>query len=136
MAPCSSRPDSKRTREGSSQDDSIPEKRQRSVKNTRQAGTEKKNNSSKVGAIILFNYIYFYYIIIQPKKQVKLKRSMEKTLKNGGWLTDEHVQLAQEILKDQFPHVDGFQSPLLVQNDGFVPVQGEGKHFFHQLFSY
>ena len=35
---------------------------------------------------------------------------------------------AQDILKDQFPHVDGFQSPVLAQNDGFIPVQGEGKH--------
>ena len=48
-------------------------------------------------------------IIIQPRKPVKLKWSMEKTLKSGGWLTDEHIHLAQEILKDQFPHVDGFQ---------------------------
>jgi len=53
---------------------------------------------------------------------VKLKRSIEKTLKSGGWLTDEHIHPAQEILKDQFPHIDGFQSPLLAQNDGFVPV--------------
>ena len=59
---------------------------------------------------------------------MKCNQSMEKTLKSGGWLTDEHIHLAQEILKDQFPHVDGFQS-LLAQNDGFVPVQGEGKHF-------
>ena len=58
---------------------------------------------------------------------MKLKRSMEETLKSGGWLTDEHIDLAQEILKDQFPHVDGFQSPLLAQNDG--------KHFVCFLIS-
>ena len=55
---------------------------------------------------------------------------MEKTLKNGGWLSDEHIELAQEILKDQFPNIDGFQSPLLSENDGFVAVQGEGKYLF------
>ena len=55
---------------------------------------------------------------------------MEKTLKSGGWLTDEHIHLAQEILKDQFPHVNGFQSTLLAETDGFVPVQGEGKYYF------
>ena len=55
---------------------------------------------------------------------------MERTLKNGGWLSDEHIELAQEILKDQFPHIDGFQVPLLSENDGFVAVQGEGKYFF------
>lgn len=55
---------------------------------------------------------------------------MEKTLKSGGWLSDEHIKLAQEVLKDQFPHVDGFQSPLLSENNGFVVIQGEGKYFF------
>ena len=55
---------------------------------------------------------------------------MEKTLKGSGRLSDEHIDLAQEILKDQFPHIDGFQSPLLAQNHGFIPVPGEGKHFF------
>lgn len=51
---------------------------------------------------------------------------MEKTLKSGEWLSDEHNELAQEVLKNHFPQVDGLLSPLLTQNDGFVPVQGEG----------
>ena len=53
---------------------------------------------------------------------------MEKTLKSGGWLSDEHIELAQEVLKNQFPHVDGLQSQLLAQSDGFIPVQGEGNY--------
>ena len=54
---------------------------------------------------------------------------MEKILKSGGCLSDEHIELAQEVLKDQFPHVNRFQSPLLSENiiNGFVVVQGEGK---------
>jgi len=48
---------SKRMREGSSQDDSIPEKRKRSEDDTQQAGTAKKDNrsdnSSKVGGYLL-----------------------------------------------------------------------------------
>ena len=59
---------------------------------------------------------------------------MEKTLKNGEWLSDDHIELAQEVLKKQFPHVDGLQSPLLAQNDGFVPVEGEGNYCTLRLF--
>ena len=48
---------SKRMREGSSQDDSIPEKRKRSEDDTQRAGTTKKDNrsdnSSKVGGYLL-----------------------------------------------------------------------------------
>ena len=50
---------------------------------------------------------------------------MAKSVKNGVWLSDDHIQLAQEVLKKQFPHLDGLQSTLLCQNDGFIPVQSE-----------
>ena len=35
------------------------------------------------------------------------------------------MSLAQEILKGQFSHIDGWQSTLLVQIDGFIPIKGE-----------
>ena len=59
-----------------------------------------------------------------------LTRSMEKTLKSGGWLTTDHIELAQEVMKKQFSHIHGLQSPLLAQNDGFIPVQGEGNYMY------
>ena len=36
------------------------------------------------------------------------------------------MELAQDLLKNQFPHIDGLQSTLLCQNDGFIPVATEG----------
>ena len=51
---------------------------------------------------------------------------MIRNLKNGGWLDDQHIQLAQDLLREQFPTIDGLQSTLLGQNDGFIPVQREG----------
>ena len=32
------------------------------------------------------------------------------------------------LLRKQFPLIDGLQSSLLCQNDGFVPIQGEGMY--------
>ena len=51
---------------------------------------------------------------------------MARDLKNGDWLGDDHVYLAQELIRKQFPHIDGLQSTLLCQNDGFIPIQAEG----------
>ena len=51
---------------------------------------------------------------------------MIRNLKNGGWLDDQHIQLAQELLREQFPTIDSLQSSLLGQTDGFIPVQTEG----------
>ena len=50
---------------------------------------------------------------------------MKAVIKSGDWLTDEHMYLAQDILQKQFPHTEGWQSTLLVQTDGFIPVQSE-----------
>jgi len=50
---------------------------------------------------------------------------MKDILNNGEWLTDEHVVLSQELLRNQFPHINGLQSPLLSENDGFSPVANE-----------
>ena len=34
---------------------------------------------------------------------------MKKDLLKGKWLTGEHTQLAQNVLKAQFPHINGMQ---------------------------
>ena len=41
----------------------------------------------------------------------------------GDWLTDEHMFYAQELLRMQFPKIDGWQSTLLAQNNGFLPAK-------------
>ena len=47
---------------------------------------------------------------------------MRKIIETGDWLTDQHMSLKQEIPKGQFSHIDGWQSTLLVQIDGFIPI--------------
>ena len=49
-------------------------------------------------------------------------QKMKDALLRGSWLNDEHITLAQNILKLQFPSLHRFQSPLLAQTDGFAPV--------------
>ena len=51
---------------------------------------------------------------------------MASAVKNGNWFGDDHIHLAQELLRKQFPLIDGLQSTLLSQNDGFVPIHNEG----------
>ena len=58
---------------------------------------------------------------------------MVKSLKDGNWLSDRHIELAQELLRNKFSHIDGLQSPLLAQNNGFIAVQAEGNHKFVHL---
>ena len=64
-----------------------------------------------------------------PKR--KCTQEMKEILKNGEWLTDEHILLSQELLSIQFPQIDGLQLPLLAENDGFSPVQNEAIQSTH-----
>ena len=50
---------------------------------------------------------------------------MKAMIKSGDWLSDEHMYLAQAILQKQFPAIDGWQSTLLAQIDGFIPATNE-----------
>ena len=61
---------------------------------------------------------------------------MARTLKNGDWLSDEHIQLAQELLRKQFPDLDGLQSSLLCQNEGFIPIQSEGTMELYEIMEF
>ena len=56
---------------------------------------------------------------------------MKKILERGDWLTDAHMTLAQELLKKEFPFLDGLQSSLLSQNNGFIPVCFEAIQIHH-----
>ena len=66
-----------------------------------------------------------------PKKRRKLQKlppfttQMKEDLQKGKWLTDEHIQLAQKLLKAQFPHINGLQCTLLSENDGLHTQQHE-----------
>ncbi len=60
---------------------------------------------------------------------------MTSALKNGDWLGPNHIYLAQELLRKQFPLIDGLKSTLS-QNDGFVPIQNEGINTCKIIISY
>ena len=57
-----------------------------------------------------------------------LTRKMSKSLRDGDWLGDDHTELAQDLLKKQFPDIDGLQPTILSQKDAFIPIQTEGMH--------
>ena len=48
---------------------------------------------------------------------------MKKQIVDGDLLTDEHMFFAQELLRIQFPKIDGWQSTILAQNNGFLPAK-------------
>ena len=57
--------------------------------------------------------------------------TMRETLVNGEQLTDEHIDLAQKLLKKQIYHLDGLQPPVLSQRNGFTSVQHEAIQIHH-----
>ena len=56
----------------------------------------------------------------KKRKLQKFTTQMREDLTKGKWLTDEHTNLAQSLLKAQFPHINGLQS-----TDWFVAEQHE-----------
>ena len=65
---------------------------------------------------------YIIMIIILKVKVLRYTQKMKDALLRGSWLNDEHITLAQNIFKLQFPGLDGLQSPLFARTDGFAPV--------------
>ncbi len=56
---------------------------------------------------------------------------MRKTLKSGGY---EHIHLAQELLQRDYPNIQGFQSTLFSQINGFTPVDSDRESLqFHHI---
>ena len=51
-----------------------------------------------------------------------LKVADKEVLETGAMLTDKHMHPAHKLLKKKFPDIQGCQSTLLEQNNGFKPV--------------
>ena len=51
------------------------------------------------------------------------RNEKKKQVVGGEWLTDDHMFYAQELLRMQFPTIDGWQSTLLAQNNGYLPAK-------------
>ena len=58
------------------------------------------------------------------------RKSMQQIIE-GEMLTDEHISFAQHLLLEQFPTLDGLQSPLLSQTNAFSPVTTESIQIHH-----
>ena len=56
---------------------------------------------------------------------VPLKTEHKETLQSTAWLDDSLIRAAQFLLKEQFPHVGGLQSPLLGDKLAMEPQAGE-----------
>ena len=60
-----------------------------------------------------------------------LSRNSIRQIIEGEMLTDEHISFAQQLLLEQFPTLDGLQSPLLSQRNAFSPVTTESIQIHH-----
>ena len=47
----------------------------------------------------------------------------KKELCNGGWLNDKHINYVQLMLKSQFPSIDGWKCPLLLNGQMNIKIQ-------------
>ena len=62
---------------------------------------------------------------------MQISSELMETLQSGEWLSDIHISFAQDLLRKQFPDVDGLQSPLLSQNNRFFQIANEGVQIHH-----
>jgi len=94
-------------------------------KDDKSGSEEKKENGKKRKRVVDSD---------RAKKKHRMAAMSEKSLKqisDGKPLYDEHISFAEKLLKQQFPTLDGLQSPLLSQNNGFSPVQDESIQIHH-----
>ena len=86
----------------------------------------------KVRTISNFRYMYscsYMLIIIFPSCQMPWVQSLDLTINDkeaieieSGLLCDKHMSAANTIMAHQFPNLQGLQSTLLSQMDGFLPI--------------
>ena len=54
-----------------------------------------------------------------------------RIISDGEWLSDLHINAAQTLLKQQFPHVPGLQDPTLAEMQTFDAQSGEFVQVLH-----
>ena len=73
-----------------------------------------------------YYYYYYYYYYSSSKSNI---------LCSTRWLTDSEVEGAQDLLKSQFPLVDGLEDPSIVGDlvtpaaSAFVQIINTGSHW-------
>ena len=73
----------------------------------------------------------FYANAMKRRRIPSLSRNSIRQIIEGEMLTDEHISFAQRLLLEQFPTLDGLQSPLLSQRNAFSPVTTESIQIHH-----
>ena len=61
----------------------------------------------------------------------KLSKKDKEDYENGGWLDDQVINVAQSLLKQQFPAIDGFHSTLLVAANQAGVLRGGAIQLLH-----
>ena len=59
-----------------------------------------------------------------------LKNHDRFVIEEGGLLNDRHMHAAHQLLRKQFPLLNGLQSTLLIQSNGFSPVASNGRNLY------
>lgn len=78
-----------------------------------------------------------YLSLRRPPAAFNLNAKLCNTIKRGHWLTDKHIEAANQLLQNQFPESVGLYNPLLGQNmsfpitrDPFIQILNDrGKHW-------
>ena len=76
--------------------------------------------------------VFISFNLLQSMKDAKMpifSLTMRETLVKGEQLTDEHIHLAQRLLKKHFHHIDGLQPSVLSQRNGFTVHQYSTRPF-------
>ena len=74
----------------------------------------------------MYNFIHFTEHILGSFIEFITLYDEDVTESTEGLLCDKHMIAANEIFAKQFPSLQGLQSTLLCQSDGFVPISVDG----------
>ena len=67
-------------------------------------------------------WIEFSDSIVDNTHFTLYQASKSNIAKPNGWLTDSEIHVAQQLLKTQFPHLDGLNDPDILSGDLVTPA--------------
>ena len=67
----------------------------------------------------------------QTRPLGKKKPKIDTKTMKSGWLTDNDIHSASQLLKKQFPHIDGFQNPVLGTKGQFDVAKSQFVQILH-----
>ena len=64
---------------------------------------------------------------VEQSKQPLISKQEMDAIRNGNMLTDESINIGQQLLKERFPNLDGFQDTLLGETNAFSTIKRHKK---------